>query len=280
MKVNYHTHTYLCNHAVGEPADYILSAINAGFSIIGISDHGPLVKGMLSQEDMTSLWLNRHMNYQQFKDIYLPAVLQCQKDYADKIKIYRGLEIEYIKGHDDYYRQLKSQLEYLCLGAHTYEFEGKYLNPYEPTTTNLTVEGYVSTIEQALETGLFDILVHPDLFMFSYVSKNGILHEWDDKCSEVAHRIIQSAIKNDVIIEVNCGCVYLGKNKYNEYNYPRSEFWEIAKLYPKVKIIIGRDAHNPNAFNDEITKSIEEFVKQHQIPVIVDYDIGAKICTK
>ena len=42
MKNNYHTHHYLCGHAIGNVEDYVLVAIKEGFNEIGISDHGPI----------------------------------------------------------------------------------------------------------------------------------------------------------------------------------------------------------------------------------------------
>ena len=41
MKVNYHTHTRRCNHAIGSEEDYIKAAIEAKFEEIGIACHTP-----------------------------------------------------------------------------------------------------------------------------------------------------------------------------------------------------------------------------------------------
>ena len=38
---NYHTHTYRCGHARGKDEDYALAAIEAGYKVLGFSDHGP-----------------------------------------------------------------------------------------------------------------------------------------------------------------------------------------------------------------------------------------------
>ena len=40
--VNYHTHTFLCEHATGTIDDYIASAIDTGIEELGFSDHSPL----------------------------------------------------------------------------------------------------------------------------------------------------------------------------------------------------------------------------------------------
>ena len=41
IKVNLHTHTDRCRHAVGSVSDYCLEAQKYGLEILGFSDHGP-----------------------------------------------------------------------------------------------------------------------------------------------------------------------------------------------------------------------------------------------
>ena len=40
-KVNFHTHTYRCKHAIGSEKDYVIEAINKNLTTLGFSDHGP-----------------------------------------------------------------------------------------------------------------------------------------------------------------------------------------------------------------------------------------------
>lgn len=41
MKVNLHTHTARCMHAVGTDEDYVRAGIEAGFGMLGFADHAP-----------------------------------------------------------------------------------------------------------------------------------------------------------------------------------------------------------------------------------------------
>ena len=43
MIANYHTHTWRCRHADGTEREYVETAIEAGFKILGFSDHTPQV---------------------------------------------------------------------------------------------------------------------------------------------------------------------------------------------------------------------------------------------
>ncbi|MDD3383601.1 MAG: PHP domain-containing protein [Bacilli bacterium] len=273
MHINFHTHTKLCNHAVGETEDYVKSAIAKGFRIIGMSDHGTIPESFMDKNTYHYLWLQRHMRLEQMENIYFKQIDECKLKYADKIKIYKGLEIEYLSNHIDYYKWLKNKVDYLILGPHFYQYNNKIMNVYETTTRFDNIDGFANTIEEALDTKLFSFLAHPDIFMFNYISKDDILHKWDEKCEQITRRIVESTIKNDVFIELNCGAVHLGKNKFNEFYYPRSEFWKIVKQYPNAKIVIGRDAHDYQNFNDEITKVIEKFARELGLNIIEDYDI-------
>ena len=41
MTANFHTHTARCRHARGTDREYVESAIRAGISVLGFSDHSP-----------------------------------------------------------------------------------------------------------------------------------------------------------------------------------------------------------------------------------------------
>ena len=60
MKINYHTHHYLCTHAIGNVKEYIEEAIKNEFVEIGISDHGPINAEAF-----------KRMTYEEFTNIYL-----------------------------------------------------------------------------------------------------------------------------------------------------------------------------------------------------------------
>ena len=41
MSFNFHTHTVRCNHASGADEEYVLCAIQNGYTVMGFSDHAP-----------------------------------------------------------------------------------------------------------------------------------------------------------------------------------------------------------------------------------------------
>ena len=91
MKANYHTHLELCGHAVGMTEDYVKVAIEEGFEVLGMSDHGPIKPEFMSPEDFEYNWLSRQMTYEEFINIYLPDVKKVREKYRDKIKVLIGV---------------------------------------------------------------------------------------------------------------------------------------------------------------------------------------------
>jgi histidinol phosphatase-like PHP family hydrolase len=112
------------------------------------------------------------------------------------------------------------------------------------------------------------------LFLYSYTSSNQQFREFDSFALDVSKRIIEAAISNDVALEINAGGVAKGKymihGKY-EYIYPRTEFWNVVKEYQKhhnVKVVIGADAHTPNALGDQYYDETVAFAHKLGIKVL------------
>lgn len=244
------------------PEDYIKKAIELGFKEIGISDHAPVPEEFMSAYDYEYNWLPRIMKLNEFYEIYLPSLDEAIKKYGDKIKIYKALETEYIPGHEDYYLMLKKDLDYINFGVHYFLSEGKELNSYDDVNYK-TIYDYAKIAILGMESGIYNALVHPDLFYFQYKDENG-QHTFDKHCEEVSRMIIEAAIKNNVYLEVNANGP-ANSRKYgvngSDWLYPLKEFWTIAKEYPSLKIIIGSDAHDPNNLWNQDVSDVYSFTK-------------------
>ena len=100
MKTNYHTHTYRCNHAIGNEEDYVLAAIENGYDILGFSDHTPWP--YRNKDFIPSI----RMRIEEFES-YLNSVREVKEKYKNQIQIFCGVEAEYFP---EYYDWLKKQL--------------------------------------------------------------------------------------------------------------------------------------------------------------------------
>ena len=90
---NYHTHTYRCGHAeMDSDESYVLSAIKAGYEILGMSDHAPYPD--LSKK-------TDRMDYDEMPQ-YLASMHYLKEKYADKINLKIGFEMEYFPEYQSY----------------------------------------------------------------------------------------------------------------------------------------------------------------------------------
>ncbi len=254
MKNNYHTHMYLCRHAVGDVEDYVLEAIKLGFKSLGMSDHAPFAE----LEDRSI-----RMHPSDLKT-YLAQCNACIKKYATKIKIYKGLEIEYFSSHIKTYETLLTQVDYLALGQH-YIVDESAPNNLRSTYTLQTKEHiitYVDTLIEAMRSKYFRFVCHPDLMLYN-------VKKFDEFISEQSRRIIEVAIECNMPLEINANGIRKGLRETEDgprYLYPRLEFWKLVKQIG-AKVIISSDAHQPsNLYNTEVIKTYE-FATQLQIEV-------------
>lgn len=236
QKFNLHTHTARCGHADGLDVQYIESAILAGFDILGFSEHIPYKEMRLP---------NCRMFYEQ-KDEYFTSIRKLQKEYADKIQINVGFEIEYMDSHIDHIKEMYNDCDYMILGQHC-----KYIGyEYDCFCSDSDVLVYVEQIEKALATGLITYVAHPDYYMLGR-------REFSSTCAKAAHRIAKASLAYDTPLEINLNGFHYGKKQYVQgideegqprynafYPYPFRFFWEIIASYG-CKVLFGYDAHSP-----------------------------------
>ena len=127
-----------------------------------------------------------------------------------------------------------------------------------------SIYAYRDNCIMAMESGLFNTIVHPDIFMYHYKNINGE-RKFDDAAIEVTKAIVECAIKNNIYIEINCNKI-VGDDIY-EWVYPYISFFEIAKKYKDAKFIIGLDAHKPERLKGKHLDKCLRFVKDLGIKV-------------
>lgn len=263
---NYHTHTYLCKHANGKPIDYVLRAIELGYQEIAITDHGPL-----NEEIMNAIY-SRRMSYEQYYENYLIDLDEAIKKYGTKIKILKGLEIEYFDSMKANYEEFLKKMDLLVLGQHYFYDNKKYCNVYNRLTDD-EIKKYGQTLVRAMESGLFRIVAHPEIFAYT--------RKWDDVCDNVAKMIIQAAKENNVYIELNANGIrnskrhklfWPYKDGITNYAYPRIEFFKLVKE-AHIPVIINDDSHDPSNLSDEATKETYNIANYLGLTVLNKIDL-------
>ena len=161
MDYNFHTHTFRCNHAVGREDEYVKIAMDNGIKFMGFSEHIPLVR----EDGKESIY---RLPYA-FACEYVNAVNELKEKFKDSLELYLGFEMEY---YPDYFADMVSNAikfgaEYLILGHHFLRQE--YPNGLGVTRVNENpedLEAYVTDVIEAMETGVFTYVAHPDSFNF------------------------------------------------------------------------------------------------------------------
>ncbi len=224
FKKNYHTHTALCNHAKGEIRDYVEAAIDRGLDTIGFSCHAPYPFG-----ERFHSWFR--MTPEQ-NDYYAREILSLKEEYAGKIDIFLGYEAEY---YPALWNELLAEIrrypcDYIILGQHFYnnEYDGDYAG--DSVKDIRAVKGYVRILCEAMRTGLYTYVAHPDLNNY----------EGDtDEYVDAMRPICEVSLETDTPLEINL----LGIR--GRRSYPKDRFWRMVGEY-NCKVVFGSDAHSPD----------------------------------
>ncbi len=216
----FHIHTYRCGHAenVSDEA-YIKKAIELGASTIIFTDHAPFPGNLFG---------NR-MRYEQLPE-YIDTLQKLKQQYKNIIDVRIGLEMEYLPGFQSYYEELAadSRLDLLMLGQHFYEIkQGEYSFSF-PDMKEMEYAGCLNAIMQGIETGLFQVVAHPDR-SFRYKGN------WDLDCERISKEFFACVLNYPVMLERNISSM-------NTKNYYRNEFWQL--MPERIDTIVGLDAHS------------------------------------
>ena len=161
MLANYHTHTERCGHARGADREFVESAIEGGFQVLGFADHCPWVfgDGYVSHIRMTPAEV----------DGYFASLTALKKEYANDIRIYFGFEAEFIPQLIEAQDKLLADypLDYMIMGQHfnNPEHHSEYMGV--PTGDERLLKQYVDRIIEGMDSGRYRYLAHPDLLDFT-----------------------------------------------------------------------------------------------------------------
>jgi histidinol-phosphatase (PHP family) len=229
LPADYHTHTPLCRHAVGEPVDYACRASELGLTEIGFSDHSPMRRDNFDDWRMRDDQLNE----------YVAKVRLAQKEFP-QLTIRLALEVDFLPGHEDWIRQLAARQpwDYFIGSVHYVSESWDIDNPaklseWKKRDAFEVWSAYFERLTLAAESKLFDIIGHADL-----PKKFGIRPAQD--CTPLYEKFLAAAAKADCAIELNTA----GLRKDCKEIYPSRDLLQLAFL-KNVPITFGSDAHAP-----------------------------------
>ena len=216
----FHVHTCRCGHASDETdEDYIKRAVELGADSITFTDHAPFPEDPFT---------NR-MKYSQL-DEYISSLKNLKHKYSGIIDVHIGLEIEYLPSYRSYYEELKANkdIEIMVLGQHHYEISRDIYS-----FMNKNTEEYIGLFKamcDGIDTGLFDVVAHPDRAFRRQKS-------WTKEMATYSNKLVNRALKAGMKLEKNYSSMKKGGQYWNE-------FWDMVP--DDVVVVYGCDAHAVN----------------------------------
>ena len=237
---NYHTHTNRCGHdSISEDSEYVERARANGIKQLGFSDHIPVPE--LAYQDP------EHQMHISEVDEYIESIRHLQAQNPD-MKINVGFEVEFDPTKEQFLGELREKVDYMILGQHfvpgSKGLIKKNNNPDYPLE-------YAEMLCKAMESGIFDIVAHPDIFMEfrDSLASEEAKRQFDDNAVVASQMICNKAKEIGIPIELNFAGIDQGQIMSDgKYSYPHPTFWKIASE-TGVQVLYGVDAHDPMQFD-------------------------------
>ena len=251
---NYHTHTKRCGHAgMYETEEYVLKAREAGIKSLGFSDHCPVPT--LEFQDIKA---RMHLTE---VDNYINEINNIKEKYRD-IEILTGFECEYDNNKSLFLSELRDKVDYMVLGQHFIIDVQREGNSDYPTV-------YAHEVCAAMESGLFDIVAHPDIFMcysgtFTQIEDQ---NKFMENAKVAFEMICKKAKELNIPLEINLHGIVENKG------YPNKLFWETCERIG-APVIYGVDAHEPKEFllMKENMEKAEEQIGYANLNILESYN--------
>ncbi|HEB12613.1 MAG TPA: histidinol-phosphatase HisJ family protein [Actinobacteria bacterium] len=240
---DYHVHTARCGHAVGGIDEYVEYAKDLGLVELGFADHLPLFNTI----DATLT-----MSWDQFPS-YLADIRRLKKD-SSRPKILMGIEVDYMPKFVEQTANILAEydFDYVLGSVHFVDGWGiddrRYIDFYEDYALEDLYERYFDLIIQAAESGLFDVLAHPDLIKKYFRLEKEPL--------DLYERVVKKLAATGIAIELSSA----GLRKPCREPYPSLEFLKICRHY-NIPVTLGSDAHAPEQVGADFGLLLEQLAR-------------------
>jgi histidinol-phosphatase (PHP family) len=231
-----HSHTPLCKHAVGTPAEYAAVAESRGLKGIIITCHGPLPDG---------LGIDHRMAPEEF-DRYVELVAATREEFAGRVDVRLGLESDYFPGIEAWAEKLhaRAPLHHVLGSVHMQvgHYRSKYFNGDPFAYQQL----YFQHLAESAETRLFDTLAHPDLV------KNDSPRDWEfSRIEPDITRALDRIARTGVAMELNTSGLLKSVPEMN----PGPRMLELIRERG-IPVVLGADAHRPSRVADRYEEAL------------------------
>ncbi len=243
MYCDYHTHTPLCLHAEGTPAEYVRAAVKAGLKEFGMADHAPMADEPFDAWRMKQAELPQYLSMiQEARDVAAPYGLTVRC----------GMECDWMPGIEPWVEHIRSlhEWDYLIGSIHYLGEKEEFDSPlnlsfWEHTSVEDAWEQYWERYIQMATGGLFNILGHSDLIKKFGYRPAGDLRRYYEPA-------LQAVKESGVCIELNTS----GWHAKCAEQYPAVPFLRMAAQM-NIPLTISSDAHLPEHVGRDFHQAAE-----------------------
>lgn len=230
LKVDYHIHTTLCNHAGKSMEAYIKKAVSKGFREICFLDHLTLTEEgrrlSMTPEEVP---------------LYFNALQVLKWRYNGVINIKAGLEIDFNPLHVELCRKISETYAFDVIGTSLHFPGGADVVSRRSGWSRGEKDSdyiygiYIESLDKMLDYSYFDVVCHLDLVKkFGINASRSFQNEFDS--------IIDKIGRKKLAVEINT----------SGYTHPANEAYPSFDIIKKcwesgVEITMGSDAHDPES---------------------------------
>lgn len=261
MLIDYHIHleadSHLrdCPYTISRIEEYLKVAAGKGVTEIGITEHcnrfvefAPIMEPVRHGPEAVpriASWL--HDSCTGNLEEYVSFLVSC-KERGLPVKL--GIEVDYIPGEEEHIREVLSPYPWdFVLGS--VHFLGSWAFDVSPEigwpgrNVDRTFLDYMETLRGAAQSGLFDVLAHPDL-----IKKFG--HRPRGDMTSTLEELMADISRAELAIEVSTA----GLRKPVGEIYPSREFLCVARRHG-IPITLASDAHSPEEVGMDMEKALD-----------------------
>ena len=248
--IDYHVHERHSRDAItARIPEYLVSAESRGVHEIAFTTHlitiGPDVDISIREDEIHE---------------YIEDIRSAQEH--TRIRLLAGLEVDYFPGEERHLGSILSENEFDFILGSIHYINGVDIGSqtqaeeyFARRPINKAADEYYAVWKRAIESGLFDVMAHPDYWR-KYLHFYGKSATWQNYGS-VVFEALEKAAECGVGIEVNTAGVIAGTGHF----YPIPEFLLAANEAGIEIVTIGSDSHTAGALGfkaEEAAKRLYE----------------------
>jgi histidinol-phosphatase (PHP family) len=245
--LDYHVHERHSRDALAATvAEYVKMAEIKGINEIAFTTHlitsGPDIDVSIPESELSE---------------YIKEIEKASE--TTRVKLKTGLEVDYFSEEQRNLDRIINEYNFDFILGSTHYINGVDIGArtlaqkfFTGRSISEGADEYFRVWIQAIESGLFDVMAHPDYWR-KYVHLFRQTPKWGDFGS-VVYDALESLSKNKVGIEVNTSGIRHGTGSF----FPLQEFLLAAKEAGVNIVTVGSDSHTTNTLGFKVTEALKQ----------------------